>query len=33
MGDQVQKYNEHLEQLTTRLYTNFGIEGMLNVKK
>ncbi len=33
MGDHVQKYNEHLDQVTTGLYSNFGIEGMLNVKK
>jgi NAD(P)-dependent dehydrogenase (short-subunit alcohol dehydrogenase family) len=33
MGDHVQKYNEHLDQVTTGLYTNFGIAGMLRVKK
>ncbi len=33
MGDNVQKYNEHLEQLTTGLYTNFGMNGLLSVKK
>lgn len=33
MGDHVQKYNEHLDQVTTGLYTNFGIAGMLSVKK
>jgi NAD(P)-dependent dehydrogenase (short-subunit alcohol dehydrogenase family) len=33
MGDHVQKYNDHLDQVTTGLYTNFGIEGMLSVKK
>jgi NAD(P)-dependent dehydrogenase (short-subunit alcohol dehydrogenase family) len=32
MGDHVQKYNEHLAQVTTGLYTNFGIAGMLSVK-
>ena len=33
MGDPVQKYNEHLEQVMTGLYTNFGINGLLTVKK
>lgn len=33
MGDLIQKYNEHLEQITTGIYTNFGIEGLLSVKK
>jgi NAD(P)-dependent dehydrogenase (short-subunit alcohol dehydrogenase family) len=33
MGDLVQKYNEHLEQITTGLYTNFGMTGLLTVKK
>ncbi len=32
MGDHVEKYNEHLSQVTNGLYTNFGIAGMLNVK-
>jgi NAD(P)-dependent dehydrogenase (short-subunit alcohol dehydrogenase family) len=32
MGDHVQKYNEHLAQVTTGLYTNFGIAGMLSVE-
>jgi NAD(P)-dependent dehydrogenase (short-subunit alcohol dehydrogenase family) len=32
MGDHVAKYNEHLGQVTTGLYTNFGIVGMLSVK-
>jgi NAD(P)-dependent dehydrogenase (short-subunit alcohol dehydrogenase family) len=32
MGDHVQKYNEHLAQVTTGLYTNFGIAGMLSVQ-
>jgi hypothetical protein len=32
MGDHVEKYNEHLSQVTTGLYTNFGIAGMLSVK-
>jgi NAD(P)-dependent dehydrogenase (short-subunit alcohol dehydrogenase family) len=32
MGDHVQKYNEHLAQVTTGLYTNFGIANMLSVK-
>jgi NAD(P)-dependent dehydrogenase (short-subunit alcohol dehydrogenase family) len=31
MGDHVAKYNEHLGQVTTGLYTNFGIAGMLSV--
>ena len=33
MGDHVEKYNEHLGQVTTGLYTNFEIAGMLSVKK
>jgi NAD(P)-dependent dehydrogenase (short-subunit alcohol dehydrogenase family) len=33
MGDHVEKYNEQLAQITTGLYTNFGIAGMLSVKK
>jgi NAD(P)-dependent dehydrogenase (short-subunit alcohol dehydrogenase family) len=33
MGDHVQKYNEHLGQVTTGLYNNFGIAGMLTVQK
>jgi NAD(P)-dependent dehydrogenase (short-subunit alcohol dehydrogenase family) len=33
MGEFVQKYNEHLEQVMTGLYTNFGINGLLSVKK
>ena len=32
MGDLVEKYNEHLEQITTGLYTNFGLNGLLTVK-
>jgi NAD(P)-dependent dehydrogenase (short-subunit alcohol dehydrogenase family) len=33
MGDHVQKYNEHLGQVTQGLYGNFGIAGMLSVQK
>lgn len=33
MADHIQKYNEHLEQIMTGLYTNFGTQGMLRVKK
>jgi NAD(P)-dependent dehydrogenase (short-subunit alcohol dehydrogenase family) len=33
MGDLIQKYNEHLEQITSGLYANFGLNGLLNVKK
>jgi NAD(P)-dependent dehydrogenase (short-subunit alcohol dehydrogenase family) len=33
MGDHVAKYNDHLEQVTQGLYSNFGIAGMLNVVK
>jgi NADP-dependent 3-hydroxy acid dehydrogenase YdfG len=33
MGDHVENYNEHLSQVTTGLYTNFGIADMLSVKK
>jgi len=29
----VQQYNEHLEQIMTGLYTNFGMQGMLHVSK
>ncbi|MFN8256139.1 MAG: SDR family oxidoreductase [Bacteroidales bacterium] len=32
MADHIQKYNEHLEQIMTGLYTNFGMQGMLKVK-
>jgi len=33
MSDPIQKYNELLEQIMTGLYTNFGINGLLTVKK
>lgn len=33
MGDYIQKYNEHLEQIMNGLYTNFGMQGMLKVKR
>lgn len=33
MGDLIRKYNEHLEQITQGLYTNFGLGGLLSVKK
>lgn len=33
MADHIQKYNEHLEQIMTGLYTSFGTQGMLRVKK
>lgn len=33
MGNHVNQYNEHLEQIMTGLYTNFGINGLLSVKK
>lgn len=33
MGDYIQEYNEHLEQIMIGLYTNFGTQGLLNVKK
>lgn len=33
MADHIQKYNDHLEQLTTGIYTNFGMSGLLSVKK
>jgi NAD(P)-dependent dehydrogenase (short-subunit alcohol dehydrogenase family) len=33
MGDHIQKYNEHLEQMMTGLYTNFGTQELLRVKK
>ena len=32
MADHIQKYNEHLEQIMTGLYTNFGTQGMLSVR-
>lgn len=32
MGELIQKYNEHLEQITTGLLTNFGSQGLLKVK-
>ena len=32
MGDSVKAYNDHLEQLTTGLYTNFGMNDLLSVK-
>lgn len=32
MADHIQKYNEHLEQIMTGLYTNFGTQGMLRVR-
>lgn len=32
MVDHIQKYNEHLEQIMTGLYTNFGTQGMLSVR-
>jgi NAD(P)-dependent dehydrogenase (short-subunit alcohol dehydrogenase family) len=32
MGDHIQKYNEHLEQIMTGVYTNFGTQEMLKVK-
>jgi NAD(P)-dependent dehydrogenase (short-subunit alcohol dehydrogenase family) len=33
MAEHIQKYNDHLEQITTGLYTNFGLNGLLSVKK
>lgn len=33
MGEHIQKYNEHLEQIMTGLYSNFGTQGLLQVKK
>lgn len=33
MADYIQKYNELLEQIMAELYTNFGTQGMLSVKK
>jgi NAD(P)-dependent dehydrogenase (short-subunit alcohol dehydrogenase family) len=33
MGNHVQKYNEHLEQMMTELYTNFRINGLLTAKR
>jgi NAD(P)-dependent dehydrogenase (short-subunit alcohol dehydrogenase family) len=33
MAVPIQKYNEHLDQIMTGLYTNFGMQGMLSVKK
>jgi NAD(P)-dependent dehydrogenase (short-subunit alcohol dehydrogenase family) len=33
MGDAVEKYNDHLEQVMQGLYGNFGIAGMLSVQK
>ncbi len=33
MADHIQKYNEHHEQIMTGLYTNFGTQGMLSVRK
>ncbi|GAB4350403.1 MAG: SDR family oxidoreductase [Flammeovirgaceae bacterium] len=33
MADHIKKYNEHLEQIMTGLYTNFGTHGMLKVRK
>jgi NAD(P)-dependent dehydrogenase (short-subunit alcohol dehydrogenase family) len=33
MGDPIQKYNEHLEQIMSGLYSNFGMSGLLSVKK
>jgi len=32
MADHIQNYNEHLEQIMTGLYTNFGTQGMLSVR-
>lgn len=32
MADHIQKYNEHLEQIMTGLYTYFGTQGMLSVR-
>jgi NAD(P)-dependent dehydrogenase (short-subunit alcohol dehydrogenase family) len=33
MAEHIQKYNEHLEQIMTGIYTNFGTQAMLSVKK
>lgn len=33
MGEHIQKYNDHLEQIMTGIYTNFGTTGLLSVKK
>lgn len=33
MADHITKYNDHLEQIMTGLYTNFGIGGLLNAKQ
>ena len=33
MAEHIQKYNEHHEQIMTGLYTKFGTQGMLSVKK
>lgn len=33
MGDLIVKYNEHLEQIMTGLYSNFGLQKLLNVQK
>jgi len=33
MAEPIQKYNEHHEQIMTGLYTKFGTQGMLSVKK
>lgn len=33
MADHIEKYNEHLEQIMIALYTNFGTQHMLSVKK
>ena len=33
MGDHIGKYNEHLHQVTSGIYTAFGDQGMLELKK
>lgn len=33
MAESISEYNQHLEQIMTKLYSNFGIQGMLNVSK
>ncbi|MDX2128817.1 MAG: SDR family oxidoreductase [Chloroherpetonaceae bacterium] len=33
MADHIQKYNDHLEQIMTGIYSNFGMGGLLSVKK
>jgi NAD(P)-dependent dehydrogenase (short-subunit alcohol dehydrogenase family) len=33
MAEHIQKYNEHLEQIMTGIYSNFGLNGLLTVKK